>query len=108
MPAVDLRMHITNIWHPGLRIIEFGATSGRLAEALVGAGYRHFLSVVHKRQTLDKLAAAHPRLQSRLAVAPSRRTVRQNNAEVLILRGRRDCTWPAFARCAMPNMSRFP
>lgn len=80
-------MHITNLWHPGLRIIEFGAASGRLADALIGAGYQQFLSVVRGQAALDRIAAAHPRLQSRITVARSRQAVRRNNGEVLILRG---------------------
>ncbi|MEX2115097.1 MAG: hypothetical protein WD845_18020, partial [Pirellulales bacterium] len=82
-------MHISNLWHPGLRIIEFSAASGKLADALVAAGYQHYLAVVNQRRTLDKIAAAHPRLQSRIAVTQAPRAVRNNNAEVLILRGAR-------------------
>ncbi len=85
--AADNCMHITNLWHPGLRIIEFGAASGKLAEALVSAGYQHYLAVVRRQRTLDKIAAEHPRLQSRIAIARAPRAVRRNNAEVLILRG---------------------
>ncbi len=80
-------MHITNIWHPGLRIIEFGTAEGALGDALVRAGYQHYLAVVGNKRLSEKIGETHLRLQARLALSgPS--AVRKNNAEVLILGGR--------------------
>jgi hypothetical protein len=80
-------MHIAGIWHPGLRIIEFGAKAGALGEALVRAGYQHYLGVARNQRAVARIAAAHPSLHSRLTVADVRSALRNNNGEVLILRG---------------------
>ncbi len=82
-------MYAARIWHPGLRIVEFGATSGALGDALVRAGYQHYLAVTPNGRALARIAAAHPRLQTRLTVAKTSSALRSNNGEVLVLQGAR-------------------
>jgi hypothetical protein len=78
-------MYITKLWHPGLRIIEFGATDGALGEGLSRAGYHQFLAVARSEAVAARLAKRHPGLHSRLTSARIARAVRQNNGEVLVL-----------------------
>lgn len=84
-PFRDTSMYITKLWHPGLRIIEFGATDGALGEGLSRAGYHQFLAVARSEAAAQRLASLHPGLQSRVTSARTARAVRQNNGEVLIL-----------------------
>ena len=91
-------MHIASIWHPGLRIIEFGASSGRLGSALVRAGYQHYLAVAPNERVLARIAEACPYLQTRLSVAPSGAALRGNNGEVLVLRGAMGLVLARFRR----------
>lgn len=80
-------MHVLRIWHPGLRIIEVGATAGALGEAFVRAGYQHYLGVTPSQRARSRIAAAYPRLQTRLTVAKPSAALCTNNAEVLVLHG---------------------
>ena len=51
-------MHVTALWHPGLRIMAFGPRAGALGEALIRSGYQQFLAVVGDRQSLEKMTSA--------------------------------------------------
>jgi len=78
-------MYITKLWHPGLRIIEFGATDVALGEGLSRAGYHQYLAVTRSEAVAARLANMHPGLQSRVTSARTARAIRQNNGEVLVL-----------------------
>jgi hypothetical protein len=80
-------MRRTDLWSKNARIIEFGATNGALGERLVSAGYTNYLAVAPTKQRCDVLTKQHPRLRRKVLAAYSRKTIQQNNADVLILSG---------------------
>ncbi len=80
-------MQTRDCWQKLTRIIEFGAKDGRLADALVQSGHRRYLGVLSSELRLRQICGAHPHLEPHLTVSNSRKSVRQNNADVLILHG---------------------
>ena len=80
-------MLLTDLWHRELRIIEIDAADGALGSCLGSAGYTKYLAVAHGEQRRRALAKTHAALDGCVTAATSRRVVRHNNADVLILNG---------------------
>ncbi|HEX2474213.1 MAG TPA: hypothetical protein VHK01_05685, partial [Lacipirellulaceae bacterium] len=80
-------MPLHDIWPADSRIIEIGAPNGALAESLRAVGYAKHLVVVRDEERRRAIGNAHPELADHISVSRSRRVVRQNNADLLILHG---------------------
>ncbi|MFO0788377.1 MAG: hypothetical protein U0805_02900 [Pirellulales bacterium] len=85
-------MRSTDLWPKCARVIEIGATSGEIGHRLTAAGYHNYLAVTSTQRDRDRIVKKHPGLKSVVATALATKTVRQNNAEVLVLD-----SWAALA-----------
>jgi hypothetical protein len=73
-------------WPAGAKVIEFGARDHGLGESLQAAGFR-YLQVVDSEPQRQRLARQPNCLVQATVVSRDPQRVRQNNADVLILRG---------------------
>jgi hypothetical protein len=80
-------MPLDDIWPADSRVIEFDAPNGTLGGSLRAAGYAKQLIVVRDEGRRRAIVRTHPLLDGSIALSVSRRVVRQNNADVLILHG---------------------
>jgi hypothetical protein len=74
-----------DIWPADSRIIEIDAPNGALGESICAAGVANHIMVVHHEGRRRAIVDRHPGLDAKVTVSNSRRVVRQNNANVLIL-----------------------
>ena len=80
-------MQHIQLWPTDARIIEIGPTSGAFGAWLLASGCRKYLGIVRSEEQRRRLVEQHPTLATCVVVSRSKRIVRQNNADVLILHG---------------------
>jgi len=79
-------MHLTDRIAKKTRIIEIGISDGQLASRLTHQGFA-YLGVATTDARRRRIVQEHPLLAPYVTVSSSRRIVRQNNAELLVLNG---------------------
>ena len=80
-------MRLDQLLTRNLRLIEIDATGGTLGSLLFSAGYCNYLAIVQDKRRRRAIAKRHQSLAGCIVVSNSRRVIRQNNADVLILNG---------------------
>jgi len=79
------RRDVTDVWPRNLAILEIDPRDGQLANSFQALGYTNCLAAVADQSQLEQIAEKNPLLRDRLAVYPSSKIVRQNNAAALVL-----------------------
>jgi hypothetical protein len=81
-------MRETDFWQADTRVIEIDVAGGALGSRLLESGNQGYLGVARDEATCRRIAEEFPGVADYLVVSRSKRIVRQNNADVLILNGR--------------------
>jgi hypothetical protein len=74
-------------WDRSANVIEIEPRDGRFASAVLRQEAGNYLAVVSSASEARRLEERHPELRGHLAVADCRRSLRRNNADVLVLNG---------------------
>jgi hypothetical protein len=82
-------MQPREVWPQDPIFIEIGIRDADLALGLRQAGFKKYLGVSAHRQRIVRLQARHCEIADQLVASQQRKIVLQNNAEVLILSGRK-------------------
>jgi hypothetical protein len=82
-------MHAEQLWRSDPIVIELGMTDAALQRALDRHGFTRRLGVCDDGACAARLQSAHPELAAQIAYSRRRKLVLNNNAEVLVLSGRR-------------------
>ena len=80
-------MRPSELWKPDTVIVETGLRDGLIASALAREGLHNYLGLSSLPERVNGMKTDHPQVADRVAQAPWRHTVTQNNAQVLILSG---------------------
>src|SRR5262249_33587929 len=83
------RMQPRALWPDDPIFIEIGCHDASIALGLRAARYTRYLGVGSNPRRIARLQATHAAVAEQLVASPRRKVVLQNNADVLILSGRR-------------------
>jgi hypothetical protein len=81
-------MHPWQLWQDDPKFVELGATDADIATSVRADEYTRYLGVGHDERRIAKLQAAHPEIARQLTASSRRKLALNNNADVLILRGK--------------------
>lgn len=80
-------MQLVDLIGTGSRVIEINAADGSLGSRLLATGCGNYLAIAANEARRSIIARQHPSLVQSVVSAASKRVVRQNNADTLILSG---------------------
>ena len=79
-------MEANRIWSSNLKFVEYGVRDASIFSCLVDQGLHRYLGLSRNGARMESIAEDNPAMAPRMVAAPSRKSARCNNADVLILR----------------------